>query len=95
MVLSLQIYKYARGRLYPKGISKSVYLQTSNSVKLKKLKMIGKIIRKIKIFSLLFRLTRAETNDYALGYKVRRIFTSYRENKKIKEEEIFKEIPKP
>jgi hypothetical protein len=57
--------------------------------------MIGKIIRKIKSFDLLLRLSRSETNDYAFGYKVRRILNSYRENKKIKEEEIFKETPKP
>lgn len=57
--------------------------------------MIGKIIRKIKSFDLLLRLSRSETNDYAFGYKVRRILNSYRENIKIKEEEIFKETPKP
>ena len=57
--------------------------------------MIGKIIRKIKSFDLLLRLSRAETNDYAFGYKVRRILTAYREKKEIKEEEIFKETPKP
>ena len=57
--------------------------------------MIGKIIKKIKIFALILKLSRAETNDYAFGYKVRRILDLYRERKKIKEEEIFKEIPKP
>ena len=61
----------------------------------KKLKMILKIFKKIKIFSLLLKLSKVETNDYAFGYKVRRILNSYRENKKIKEEEIFKETPKP
>ena len=61
----------------------------------KKLKMILKIFKKIKIFSLLLKLSKVETNDYALGYKVRRILNSYRENKKIEEEKIFKETPKP
>ena len=61
----------------------------------KKLKMILKIFKKIKIFSLLLKLSKVETNDYALGYKVRRILNSYKENKKLKEEEIFKETPKP
>lgn len=57
--------------------------------------MIRKIIRKIKAFDFLLRLSKVETNDYAFGYKVRRIFTAYREKKEIKEEEIFKETPKP
>jgi len=57
--------------------------------------MIGQIIKKIKAFSLLLKLSKVETNDYAFGYKVRRILNSYRENKKIKVEEIFKETPKP
>lgn len=57
--------------------------------------MIQKIIRKIKTFSLLLKLSKVETNDYAFGYKVRRILNSYKENKKLKEEEIFKETPKP
>ena len=42
----------------------------------KKLKMILKIFKKIKIFSLLLKLSKVETNDYALGYKVRRILIS-------------------
>jgi hypothetical protein len=57
--------------------------------------MIFKIIKKIKTFSLLLRLSKVETNDYAFGYKVRRVLDLYRERKKIKEEEIFKETPKP
>ena len=57
--------------------------------------MIRKIIRKIKTFSLLLRLSKVETNDYAFGYKVRRILNSYKDKKEIKEEEIFKETPKP
>jgi hypothetical protein len=57
--------------------------------------MIRKIIRKIRMFSLLLKLSKKETNDYTFGYKVRRILNSYRDNKEIKEEEIFKESPKP
>ena len=57
--------------------------------------MIFKIIKKIKTFSLILRLSKVETNDYAFGYKVRRVLDLYREKKKIKEEEIFKETPKP
>ena len=57
--------------------------------------MIRKIIRKIRVFSLLLKLSKRETNDYTFGYKVRRILNSYRDNKEIKEEEIFKESPKP
>jgi hypothetical protein len=57
--------------------------------------MIRKIIRKIRMFSLLLKLSKRETNDYTFGYKVRRILNSYRDNKEIKEEEIFKESPKP
>jgi hypothetical protein len=57
--------------------------------------MIGKIIKRIKIFALILKLSKAETNDYAFGYKVRRVLDLYREKKKIKEEEIFKETPKP
>lgn len=57
--------------------------------------MLKAIIKKIKIFSLLLRLSKTEPNDYSFGYKVRRVLNSYKENKKIKEEEIFKEKPKP
>ena len=57
--------------------------------------MIKKIIRKIRTFALLLKLAKSETNDYTFGYKVRRILNSYKENKKLKEEEIFKETPKP
>ena len=57
--------------------------------------MIRKIIKKIRMFSLLLKLSKRETNDYTFGYKVRRILNSYRDNKEIKEEEIFKESPKP
>ena len=57
--------------------------------------MIKKIIRKIKTFTLLLKLAKSETNDYTFGYKVRRILNLYRDNKDIKEEEIFKELPKP
>ena len=57
--------------------------------------MIGKLIKKIRAFNTILKLSSVETNDYAFGYKVRRILNSYKENKKIKEEEIFKETPKP
>ncbi len=57
--------------------------------------MIKKIIRKIKTFTLLLKLAKSEANDYTFGYKVRRILNLYRDNKDIKEEEIFKESPKP
>ena len=57
--------------------------------------MIKKIIKKIRTFTLLLKLAKSETNDYTFGYKVRRILNSYRDNKEIKEEEIFKESPKP
>jgi hypothetical protein len=57
--------------------------------------MIKKIIRKIKTFTLLLKLAKSETNDYTFGYKVRRVLNLYRDNKDIKEEEIFKESPKP
>ena len=57
--------------------------------------MIKKIIRKIKTFTPLLKLAKSETNDYTFGYKVRRILNLYRDNKDIKEEEIFKESPKP
>jgi hypothetical protein len=57
--------------------------------------MIKKIIRKIRTFALLLKLAKSETNDYTFGYKVRRILNLYRDNRDIKEEEIFKESPKP
>jgi hypothetical protein len=57
--------------------------------------MIKKIIRKIKTFTLLLRLAKSEANDYTFGYKVRRVLNLYKDNKDIKEEEIFKESPKP
>lgn len=57
--------------------------------------MIEKVIRKIKAFGAILKLSGIEPNDYSFGYKVRRILNLYKENKKIKEEEIFKETPKP
>jgi hypothetical protein len=57
--------------------------------------MIKKIIRKIRTFTLLLRLAKSEANDYTFGYKVRRVLNLYKDNKDIKEEEIFKESPKP
>jgi hypothetical protein len=53
------------------------------------------MIKKIRVFSLLLKLSKNETNDYTFGYKVRRILNLYRDDKDIKEEEIFKETPKP
>lgn len=57
--------------------------------------MIKTLIRKIKVFSLLLKLSKKEANDYSFGYKVRKVLNLYREKKEIKEEEIFKESPKP
>jgi len=57
--------------------------------------MIKKIIRKIRTFTLLLRLAKSEANDYTFGYKVRRVLNLDKDNKDIKEEEIFKESPKP
>jgi hypothetical protein len=57
--------------------------------------MIGKIIKKIKTFSLLLKLSRVESNDYSFGYKVRRILNLYKEGKEVKADEILKEKPKP
>ena len=57
--------------------------------------MIGKIIRKIKIFDIILKLSKADPNDYSFGYKIRKILNLYKENKKIKEQEIFKEKSKP
>lgn len=57
--------------------------------------MIGKILRKLRAFSTILNLSSREPNDYNFGYKVRRILSSYKDKKEIKEEEIFKEIPKP
>lgn len=56
--------------------------------------MIG-IIRKIKAFNVILNLSKSEPNDYSFGYKIRRVLDLYREKKGIKEEEIFKEKPKP
>lgn len=57
--------------------------------------MIVKILRKIKLISVILKLSKKESNDYSFGYKVRKMIGLYRENKEIKEEEIFKEKPKP
>jgi hypothetical protein len=57
--------------------------------------MIGKILRKLRAFSTILNLSSREPNDYNFGYKVRRILSSYKDKKEIKEEEIFKETPKP
>jgi len=57
--------------------------------------MIGKILRKLRAFSTILNLSSREPNDYNFGYKVRRILSQYKDKKEIKEEEIFKETPKP
>ena len=57
--------------------------------------MIRKVLRKIKLISIILKLSKKEPNDYSFGYKVRKILGLYQENKKIEEEKIFKETPKP
>ena len=57
--------------------------------------MIGKIIRKIKIFDIIMKLSKMDPNDYSFGYRIRKVLNLYKENKKIKEQEIFKEKSKP
>lgn len=57
--------------------------------------MIGKIIRKIKTFGIILRLSNKEPNDYSFGYKVRRVLEKYKSKKEIKEQEILKETTKP
>ena len=57
--------------------------------------MIGKILRKIRLISIILKLSKREPNDYSFGYKVRKILGLYQDKKEIKEEEIFKETPKP
>jgi hypothetical protein len=52
--------------------------------------MIKRIVNKIKIFSLIYKIFKTEPNDYVFGSKVRNIMNSYEEGKKIREEEIFK-----
>lgn len=56
--------------------------------------MIGRIIQKIKLFSFILRLSKEEPNDYSFGNKVRRVLSLYKEEKKIKEEEILNQKPK-
>ncbi len=56
--------------------------------------MIRRIIQKIKLFSFILRLSKEEPNDYSLGNKVRRVLNLYKEEKKIKEEEILNQKPK-
>ena len=57
--------------------------------------MIGKIIKKIKIFDIILKLSKSDPNDYSFGYRIRKILNLYKENKEIKEQEIFKEKSKP
>ena len=57
--------------------------------------MFKKILIKMKLVSIILRLSKREPNDYSFGYKVRKLLGLYQQNKKIKEEEIFKETAKP
>lgn len=57
--------------------------------------MIGKIIKKIKTFDIILKLSKSDPNDYSFGYRIRKIMNLYKENKEIKEQEIFKEKSKP
>lgn len=56
--------------------------------------MIKRIIKQIRIFSLLMKLEKMEPNNYVLGSKVRKIMSLYKEGKEIKEVEIIKYSPK-
>jgi len=56
--------------------------------------MIRRIIQKVKLFSFILKLSKEEPNDYSLGNKVRRVLNLYKEEKKIKEEEILNQKPK-
>lgn len=53
--------------------------------------MVKKLLKKIKLISIIFKLSKLESNNYVFGYKVRKIINLYRENKKINKEDIFKE----
>lgn len=57
--------------------------------------MIRKIIRKIKIFDIILKLSKIDPNDYSFGYRIRKVLNLYKENREIKEEEVFKEKSKP
>ena len=57
--------------------------------------MIRKIIKKIKIFDIILKLSKSDPNDYSFGYRIRKILNLYKENKEIKEQEILKEKSKP
>lgn len=56
--------------------------------------MIGKIIRQVRAFTLIFNLSKSEPNDYSFGYKVRRVIDFYKEKKEISKD-ILKDKPKP
>jgi hypothetical protein len=56
--------------------------------------MIKRIIKQIRIFSLLMRVEKMEPNNYVLGSKVRKILSIYKDGKEIKELEILKYSPK-
>ena len=57
--------------------------------------MIRKVLRKIRLISIILKLSKREPNDYSFGYKVRKILGLYQKNEKIEVEEIFEETPKP
>ena len=56
--------------------------------------MIKRIVKQIRIFSLLMRVEKMEPNNYVLGSKVRKILSIYKDGKEIKELEILKYSPK-
>lgn len=56
--------------------------------------MIKRIIKQIRIFSILMRIEKTEPNNYVLGSKVRKIISLYKDGKEIKDLEIIKYLPK-
>jgi hypothetical protein len=56
--------------------------------------MIKRIIKQIRIFSILMKVEKMEPNNYVLGSKVRKIMSIYKDGKEIKELEIVKYSPK-
>ena len=56
--------------------------------------MIKRIIKQIRIVSLLMKVEKMEPNNYVLGSKVRKIMSIYKDGKEIKELEIVKYSPK-
>jgi hypothetical protein len=56
--------------------------------------MIRRIIKQIRIFTLLMKVEKMEPNNYVLGSKVRKIMSIYKDGKEIKDLEILKYSPK-